>query len=178
MYGIVAGIASLLQHINAMNQQQEHYRPLKCGCGRAGLWRHGCYPRKADRTSSTGESLNPIFIQRLYCPECKKTCSVLPECIPRYRWYLWDIQQAIFLLILNGKSLYAAAEEMMPSRRTAKRWLDRFTEKFLSHKNALCGYIPDLGRTENFSDFWRTCLEKISLAQAMRFCHAFGEIIP
>ena len=58
MHRIVPGIASLEQHFQTLTMNPEAFRPARCGqCGRGGLWSHGFYERKADR--STGE-LNPI----------------------------------------------------------------------------------------------------------------------
>lgn len=85
---IVAGIACLFQYSELIKNKLNVIRPDRClYCGRLKVWLHGGYPRKADRTNST-DSLNPVMIQRYYCPECYKTFSVLPECLPPRRWYL------------------------------------------------------------------------------------------
>ncbi len=55
--------------------------------------------------NNSDSSLNPLKIQRYYCPSCRKTMSVLPECIPRNRWYLWSVQQVILLLFVQGVSI-------------------------------------------------------------------------
>ncbi len=48
---IVGSIASLAQHLIAIATDVELYRPRACPhCQRAGVWRHGCYHRKADRS--------------------------------------------------------------------------------------------------------------------------------
>ena len=112
MVHIVAEILSLIQHIKTFHDEPERYRLEYClCCGKSGLWFHGCYSRKADRSGDAGKSLNPIFIQRLFCPNCRKTCSALPECIPPRRWYLWDEQQTALLLLLAGNSLSACAKK-------------------------------------------------------------------
>jgi len=179
MFHIVAGITSLIQHINVSKEDSKRYRPACCSsCGNLGLWRHGSYPRNPHRPHAPGQSLNPISIQRFYCPVCHKTCSVLPECIPPRRWYMWDIQQAVLLLCLSGKSLYAVAKEVAPSRPTIARWLARFKEQFRLHKDTLCNHVVELGRTIDFSDFWSTCFKQLSLGAAMRLCHVSGVHIP
>jgi transposase-like protein len=176
---IVAGMSSLIQYLTTIKINPLTVRPECCpNCGKLGVWLHGYYPRKADRSSSSSESLNPIFIQRFLCPHCRRTCSVLPECMPPRRWYLWEVQQAALLLLLAGKSLYAAAKEVAPSRHTLGRWLQCFKEQLCLHKDALCNHRPDLGRTTGFTDFWKACLKEFSLAQAMRLCHASGVPIP
>lgn len=176
MVHIVADVVSLVQYLSTLRNEPERYRLKYClRCGKAGVWFHGCYPRKADRCSGPVEgSLNPIWIQRFYCPECRRTCSVLPECIPPRRWYLWEMQQVALLLILSGKSFYAVAKEIMPSRYTLARWIARFKEQFNLHKDALCGHFVELGRTVDFTAFWQTCLKQMSLSCAMRLCHVAG----
>jgi Homeodomain-like domain len=104
--------------------------------------------------------------------------SVLPECIPPCRWYLWEVQQMALSLFLLGKSLRAIAQEVGPSRHTISRWMNRFKEQFLLHKDVLCTNIADFGRIIDFTDFWQNCLCHFSLAQAMRLCHASGVTIP
>ena len=59
MHRIVASITTLDQHLEAVSATLERYRPLACPhCRLGGLWRHGCYHRKADH-SAGGESLGP-----------------------------------------------------------------------------------------------------------------------
>ena len=65
MQGILAGIMSLMQHKESQKLKQQRLERCLC-CGRSFPWLHGCYPRKADRSSNQEESLNPILIQRYY----------------------------------------------------------------------------------------------------------------
>lgn len=178
MVWILSDIVSLRQYIMIFEKKEFADNERCSHCGKSGLWRHGSYARKADRTSKPRESLNPILIQRYYCPSCRKTCSVMPECIPPHRWYLWSIQQAALTLLLAGKSLRAIAQEIAPSRRTVGRWINRFKEQFHFHKDVLCTHAVDLGRTTGFTDFWQACFGQMSLAQAMRLCHVAGVFIP
>ena len=175
---IVAGILSLMQHQDTRSEQ-ERYRLDRClCCGRAHPQLHGGYPRKADRASKSGGSLNPIFIQRYYCPSCQRTCSSLPECIPPRRWYLWEVQQVALALVLAGRSLRAIAEAILPSRHTISRWIKRFKEQWPFHKDVLCNHFADLGLAIDFNEFWQACLNQVALAQAMRLCHAAGVLVP
>lgn len=177
--GIVAGVASLIQYAELIKNEDEMLRPDRCHyCGRSHPWRHGPYPRKADRTNTGDNSLNPILIQRYYCPDCRRTFSVLPECIPPKRWYLWDVQQATLLLLLAGKSFSTAAKELMPSRHTIKRWLTSLKEKFHLHKDVLCNQFVELGRAINFSEFWQTFFKNNLLSTAMCLCDVAGVPIP
>lgn len=173
---ILAAITSLEQHLITLKNNLSQYCPDKCpSCGKAGLWCHGVYYRKPDRE---GGNLNPIPIPRFLCPNCKHTCSVLPECIPPRRWYMWVINQAVLLLSLTGKSMRAIAKESTPSRHTISRWTARFKEQFNLHKDTLCGHLTEFGRTSGFSEFWEGCLKEMPLSQSMYLCHASGVIVP
>ena len=179
MPSILSNIASLIQYIHELNNPNEPCRADRCDhCGRSCPRKHGKRPRKADRLGTSDKSMNPIFIQRYYCPECKKTFSVLPECIPPHRWYLWDIQQTVFVLSLLGKSAYRIAKESTPSHHTITRWLKRFQEQFLLHKDALCVHYNELGRSSGVMEFWLTCFKTITLGAAMRLCHVAEVVIP
>jgi transposase-like protein len=175
MVRILANILSLIQHQQLTKEDKSKYRLENClCCGKAKPHLHGGYPRKADRSTNSSESLNPIIIQRYYCPDCRRTCSILPECIPPRRWYLWEIQQIALMLLISGKSLRAVANVVIPSRRTIGRWINCFKEQFHFHKDVLCNHITELGRTIGFADFWQACLGHFSLAQAMRLCYVAG----
>lgn len=173
MTWILSDILSLTQYLVALQTHKLSGNGRCPHCGNTTLWRHGCYYRKADR-STDAQSLNPLPIQRYFCPDCKKTCSALPECLPPHRWYLWQIQQTVLALLLAGKSVRAIAQEITPSRRTIGRWATRLKEQFHLHKDVLCGHFIGLGRNIGFGDFWQACLNKIPLAQAMRLCHVAG----
>lgn len=177
MTWILSDFLSLAQYLVAVQTQKISDTGRCQHCGYTILWHHGYYYRKPDRSTGT-QSLNPLPIQRYFCPNCKKTCSALPECLPPRRWYVWEIQQIALSLLLAGKSLRAVAKEVTPSRRTLGRWINRFKEQLLLHKDALCNYITDLGRTSGLKDFWQACLNHFSLAQAMRLCHTAGVTVP
>jgi len=177
MVHILADILSLAQYQECFKAGSQQHRLDHClHCGKANPHLHGHYPRQSYRSPFT--QLNPILIQRYYCSVCKKTCSVLPECISPHRWYLWEIQQIALIMILSGHSINAIAKQIMPARRTIARWVARFQNQFRIHKNALCNHIADLGRATGFNDFWTLCLNTMSLAKAMRLCHVAGECVP
>lgn len=176
---ILPNILSLIQYISALKNIPETCRPDKCVyCGRAHPHSHAEYERKSDRENQGEDSLNPILIQRYYCPGCGKTMSVLPECIPPKCWYLWKTQQIALVLIMSGHSLCAIAKEIIPSRHTIARWKNRFFEQHRCYKDVLCNQIPELGRSLLIEDFWSACLDKMTLGAAMRLCHVAGVIIP
>jgi transposase-like protein len=176
MRNIVLNISELDQYLKIQKDGYSILRPLTCpNCGKAGLWGHGCYDRKASRTSGNHE---PVRIFRFFCPHCHKTCSTLPEYIPPYRWYLWNMQQIAIALVCAGKSYRAIAKSITPSRHTISRWIGRLKERFRFHKDALCQRISELGSIDNYVGFWSACLSKISLSQAMCFCNAQGVDVP
>lgn len=179
MKNILPGISTLDQHVKLVTTIPEDYRPATCPyCGKAGLHLHGGYLRKADRDGSLPKDAI-ILIPRFQCPNCQRTCSVLPECIPPRRWYLWnDFQQVAIAAVLMGKSLAATAKKIIPSRHTVSRWFNQLYEKFDNHNNVLRQHIADLGRFSAFEDFWPACFAKISLSEAMLLCNGAGVNVP
>jgi transposase-like protein len=178
MFGIIADVVSLTQYV-LLKDDLNYCRPERCiCCGKAGVWFHGCYPRKPDRVPGSNRQLNPVLIQRFFCRSCRHTFSQLPECIAPRRWYLWEVQQLALLLLLAGKSACAAAKESLLPRRTITRWFHRFSEQFLIHRDALCNALPESGGSHEFQCFWQRCLAIFSLAKAMRLCHVAGVCIP
>jgi len=179
MFSILANIPSLIKHLEIINTDPEYYRSKACPhCGMSGVWFHGHYDRKADRENSGAESLNLIPILRFFCNHCKKTHSVLPECIPPRRWYLWIIQQAVILGLCAGKSLRSVSQNVSPARSTCRRWWQQLQEAFVLHRDALSVSIYQLGSFDTVATFWNYCLQQMSLAKAMHLCHLSGIIIP
>lgn len=82
------------------------------------------------------------------------------------------------LLFTLGQSAYAIAKESVPSYKTIRRWLTRFTEQFLIHKDSLSAHFHELSLTSGFAEFWQACLKKMTLGAAMRLCHVAEVIIP
>jgi transposase-like protein len=139
-------IVSLVQYVNLLKHELESLKLAQCPyCSRSNPWCHGGYTRESDRINLSNASLNPIFIQRYYCPGCGKTCSVLPECIPPRRWYLWETQQTAILLFLLEGSARAVEKQVKPSRHTIKRWVAWLITQFNLHKDVLCSHFPSFG---------------------------------
>lgn len=177
MFIIVADILSLEQHQKTPSQNPENYRAKCCpACGINGLWSHGSYYRKPDR--SPEGALNPMTILRFMCPHCGKTHSVLPECIPPRRWYPWLVQQAVLIAILARKGWRSVSNALGPSRSTCRRWWGSLRTQFLHHTTALRTLISDLGRYVCFEAFWQECLNLMPLSRAMRLCYQQGVQIP
>lgn len=102
MNRILASITTLDQHLEALRLSPDVYRPEACPhCGVSGLWGHGCYYRKGDR-STGGATREPVPVPRYLCPGCIGTCSRLPLFMSPRRWYCWAMQQLVLLLLLSG----------------------------------------------------------------------------
>lgn len=176
---IVSGMTHLNQYLSIITEAIQSLRPKCClHCGMLNPRHHGHYDRKADRENPDGHSLNPIPILRFYCAHCKHTFSVLPECIPPRRWYLWSVQHLVLLLLVWGNSLRTVASCTPPGRSTCRRWWNRLQDHFLKHRDALCALMSELGQAIHFNDFWNRCLAKMPFGQAMLICHLAGVAIP
>lgn len=123
---ILGTITTLDQHLDEVANGGDVYRPANCPhCRSGGLWHHGCYHRKADRSAAASEPLrNPVAILRFLCNACLRTCSRLPACIAPRRWYDWAMQQIVLLLILSGVSLHQGWRHSGCARSTLRRWRD------------------------------------------------------
>lgn len=175
---IVPEIHSIEQYLHQLDTHPESYRPGCCPhCGCAGLWCHGCYYRHPDRDSPANKSQNPVPILRFLCPQedCGRTCSVLPECIPPGRWYLWSVQQT-FLMLLLCKGLSEALS--IPHPRTVWRWWQRLRDRFHTHRFYLASLNATLGQYDRARFFWPACFKHITFSAAMLFTHSFGEPVP
>lgn len=170
---ILADVLSLAQHIATLSHEPQRYQSNQCAhCGRAKPWFHGSYPRKADRETGT---MNPIRIPRFFCHHCHKTFSVLPECIPPHRWYLWVIQQAVLLKVLLGASIRAVSQCFTPSRSTCRRWMQWLKEQFSTHRSVLVVRVPRWALcSETPQTFWPVVLAEISFDRAMLWSHQAG----
>jgi hypothetical protein len=167
---IIPNICSLDDYISYLVKNTHRaLRPDNCPCCNHPFpWIHCSYTRKADRENNNFECLNPVHIYRFFCNGCKRTFSILPECIPPRRWYLWAIQQVACSLVIAGHSLRLIAKKLQPSRSTIRRWRTRFREMFNMHLFHLCSRFPELGRSAcSMTLFWEACLSQMSLARAM-----------
>jgi DNA-directed RNA polymerase subunit N (RpoN/RPB10) len=179
MRHIVPGIATLAQHLKQIKEAPETYRPERCPhCGKAGVWCHGTYTRKSDRESRSDERLDPLPILRFYCRHCRRTCSVLPECIPPRRWYLWSIQQAAMVLWLAGLSIAKTAEQVLPSVDAIWRWRSRLRACFSEHGFHLRRQFAKWGVHQRPKSLWHAILAELSLSQAMYLLHQLGVVVP
>jgi hypothetical protein len=177
MHRIVFAFASLTQHLNAVDRTPQAYRPVACGyCGCSGLWSHGRYHRKADR-SATG-ALNSVPILRFRCRTCSRTCSRLPLCIAPRRWYSWALQQQVLLLLFAGCSLRRASSIFALGRHTVQRWRQWLDERSLAFDFFLRSRFAELGRAVDRPAFWLGCLQRMPLCEAMAWLDGDGVCVP
>jgi transposase-like protein len=169
MHRILASVTTLEQHLVAVAATDcDIYRPLACPhCLVAGLWRHGCYHRKADRKSDASESLNPVPVARYLCPTCERTCSRLPLCMAPRRWYDWAVQQMVLALLLLGHSIHHCCRSTCRARSTVRRWRDWLHARSEEFCFCLRSRFPELGRHAQRDAFWRHVIEGMSLATVM-----------
>jgi transposase-like protein len=168
MNRIVSSVTTLLQHIEAIKQTPEIYRPLACPhCGIKIVWQHGYYTRKADRHHDSDDSLNPVPICRYRCSACRRTCSRLPLCIAPRRWYNWSVQQSALEALLNGDSLRGCARTQVRDRRTIGRWWHWLANRRQTFEFHLRTRLPELGRVADFADIWRQVFKSMGLAATM-----------
>lgn len=154
-------------------------RPARCvHCGKSGLWGHGHYERKSDRHGQGELSLNSIAILRFFCNACSRTCSVLPECLARRRWYPWEDQERVLRASLNGQSIRSISQTMGPAQSTCRRWIGWIKDRYLLYRSILVTHLCELGREIAEGPFWAACWQKFSLAKAMRICQYSVEVVP
>ncbi len=176
---IVPNILSLTQHLKTLKENSEKYKIEKCPtCGQCRLWHHGARYRKSDRENDAQSTLNPVPILRLYCPMCHRTCSVLPECIPPHRWYLWAMQCAAILLVFSGESIHKVSQKIIPSRWTIRRWVLRLLDQFNIHALHLKTTWSWLGYQTDLREFWLTLVDKIPFSTAMLVLNNHDVVVP
>jgi hypothetical protein len=168
MNRILGTITTLDQHFFELANGGDAYRPANCPhCRSGGLWRHGCYHRKADRSALASESRrNPVAILRFLCNACLRTCSRLPACIAPRRWYDWAMQQVVLLLLLAGVSLHQGCRQTGRARSTLRRWRDWLHARSAQFTFFLRSRLPELGRLPE-PNFWHQVIASMSLTDAM-----------
>lgn len=176
---ILSDILTLRQHLDALEQTPERYRPTACiHCLETVIWRYGYYYRKADRLNQGDTSLNDIPIPRFQCADCRRTFSTLPECIAPRRWYPWWIQQGCLLRCLNGESIRQVYRSLPMARSTISRWFQWLSARFTEHHRVLCAKVSCLGYFSTCRSFWTHWFDSHSLSYAMVLFNQAGVIVP
>lgn len=175
-------ILSLEQYLKELKNSGAHkFRPKCCPhCQRHGLRAHGHYNRKADRQLYPHEhsNLNPIPILRFYCPHCRRTCSVLPECIAPRRWYSWKEQEHCLVASFHESSVQKIAKKFLPSRQTINRWLHWVVDRFKEFRPDLQSRFPFLGYESEALNWWKKLLKKMRLSATMVILNKMGISVP
>ena len=170
MQRVVAGITSLEQHEERLDQRPDIYRPPCCPhCGIKVVWRHGGYYRKADMYNRGEANRNPVPILRYCCSACRRTCSRLPECIAPRRWYHWGVQEVALCSALKSVAS-PSSPYPTPARRTVGRWYHWLQERTRHFRFLLTSRFPDLGRIGDDTGFWLGVFDTLGLSRAMAWC--------
>jgi transposase-like protein len=179
MARMVPGIETIEQHQQRLKADPDAYRPERCPhCGAAGLHHHGYYARNAPRGEGLALVLEPVLIPRFLCRCCRRSCSRLPACLSPRRQYRWRLQQMVLERLLAGASLREAARASAPSRHTVGRWWRRLGACFAEHGFHLRSRFAELGRAVGLPEFWRACLDRMGLAEAMVWLDHDGVSVP
>lgn len=104
----------------------------------------GTYKRKLQLYDSTTIT---VIIYRFYCPEERKTYSLLPFFITSYQRHINTvIEDCILGHILEKKSLNSLSSHPVPKYRTIRRWVNNFIYSIdynlLIFEQYLCSRLP------------------------------------
>ena len=176
---ILTGILTLSQHLESLSTAIARYRPDQClHCSHPVVWGHGFYERKSDRINSGKKTRNPIPIPRFRCANCRRTFSVLPECIPPRRWYLWVTQQDGLQGCLDGFSFHQLSALLPVARSTISRWFHWLKARSPDFQKTVCALYPTFGYFAHWPDFWRQWFDQHLLSKAMWQLSRNGWVVP
>jgi transposase len=130
-------------------------RPERCPrCGAVGkMIGHGRYPRQKP-LETTPEPPRPLKIRRWKCTTCKRTPSLLPDVLHRYRQYTWAVMGAAlvrrFVLGQTWRQIQAALSQMpddvapAPSVDSLRRWCKAFASHALAWLQAMLAVLAQV----------------------------------
>ncbi len=81
-------------------------------------------------------------------------------------------------MLLQGTPVAQIEREMLPERRTIKRWGQWLHDAFLAHSHTLLVHFPQLGKSSSIEIFWFVCLKQMNLARAMFYVHCGKVVVP
>lgn len=118
------------------------YQPESCPeCGRQGrLVKHGVYWRKP----RDGERVYRVAIHRWRCQACKRTVSVLPDFLLRFRWYLLDVVSEVVVARAEQGASWSELEaeaKGAPHVRTMQRWWVSFGSQALRWLSVIQAFL-------------------------------------
>jgi transposase-like protein len=179
MCRIITEIRTLDQHFLTLYSNPSIYRPACCDqCGCSGLWSHGVYYRKGDRSFIGSYRHEEIPIPRFRCPHCDSTCSRLPACLAPRRWYPWSLQALALLLLFTDCSPSRAGDWVGVHLSTVKRWRDGLQERNEEFAFHLRSLFPSLGRNGEGDAFWSSSLRSMGLSEMMAAVCSLGVVVP
>jgi len=179
MRSILSDILTFGQHLNALKESPELYRPKFCPyCHASVIWNHGFYYRKPDRIHHGDDSLNDIPITRYRCVDCRCTFSTLPECVAPWRWYPWAVQQWCLWLSLNGWSVKQLHHIFPMARSTISRWVNWLSDSFIKHHQAICERVSSMGYFSTCQRFWCHWMDSKHFSTAMVLVNTSGLPVP
>ena len=168
MCRMIGSIRTLKQHLFTLKSDPCFYKLKRCPqCRRGGLWAHGVYYRKGDRSLVSENRSVLLPIPRFFCPHCNSTCSRLPMCLSPRRWYPWDAQGLALLLVLEVIPLARIREWVGACADTVRRWRTWLAERSGTLEFHLRSAFPYLGRHGQGDAFWSAALRKPGLPEAM-----------
>jgi transposase-like protein len=150
-------IPILLPYYRELNQYIENIfvdiKEMQFHCPQCGrlLWKHGKYERNA----VTGQlTVILIWIFRLYCPECKKTFSLIPSFLkPRYSILMSVFEEIIFSKVILHKTYVEITQTFSErilggiSLKTLYRYIKKIRkackEIVVPLESFLCSYLPE-----------------------------------
>lgn len=167
---IVADFGPDVQEYITESRQEYAPRPEECPyCGRKGnLIGHGYYWRKPRDQLQVYR----LKVKRWRCKECKRTVSVLPNFLLRYRHYLLEVIAAILALRLEGLVSWAVilaskASEGYPAMRTIQRWCSSFWEQAGRWLKAVQEWLAQQDSRSSWLDAQGEGLQRSNAAQAL-----------
>ncbi len=131
MFVINAGdtVEAYAEHYSEVAQR----RPKRCPpCGAVDcMTGHGSYPRKKPLLATPAPP-RPLRVRRWKCTACKRTTSMLPDILHRYRQYVWAVIGAVLLRrLVLGQTWVQIQRELSalpadappaPSLDSMRRW--------------------------------------------------------
>ena len=169
---IVTEFGCPVQEYVARCAQLEFPRPEVCPyCQAVHLFiGHGFYVRQP----ITPTAVYRVRIKRWLCKACRRTVSLLPSFLFRYRHYLLDVIQSVVITRFEDRASWTqvvqrCTEEGYPARRTLGRWCVSFAaqapgwwsavQQTLAHQDASSPSLDPLGDQAGPRDAPRALLQ-------------------
>jgi len=121
--------------------------PNPCCCYEGMLHRHAFYPRNALALTGTYS----IWIQRYYCPVCRRTVSLLPSFLaPHYQYTMGLIFFVLWRLYRCGQTMQAVPGKINLAsgrRELSYQHISFYRRRFIRNLPLLAGFLASMGMT-------------------------------